>query len=121
MPGRRLVAAAAGTAIFAGTVWLGWADTARGLDLLSGRVVTQATAFALVATVCWLAAAVLAGAIVTRLAGGTGGARRRMRRAPLALIAGATLVGLGVAHQNAGYSVCCANADTAQQAEQHVR
>ncbi|HEX4579214.1 MAG TPA: hypothetical protein VH498_04345 [Candidatus Dormibacteraeota bacterium] len=121
MPIHRFVAAAAGAAVFAGAVWLGWADTARSLDLLTGMVVTQASAFALVATVCWMAAAVLTSVIITRLLGSTGGARRWMGPAPLALLAGATLLGLGVAHHSTGYSVCCANADTARQAEQHVR
>jgi hypothetical protein len=111
---------AAGAAVFAGAVWLGWADTARSLDLLTGALVTQASAFALVATVCWMAAAVLAIVIITRLLDSTGGARRWMGRATLALLAGVTLLGLGVAHHSTGYSVCCANADTARQAEQHA-
>lgn len=117
----RLPAAMAGAAILAVAIGLGWADTARSFDLLTGRVVTQATVLALVAVMCWLAMAVIAGAVIARLFPRGGGARRTVRRGPLALLAGMILLALGVAHHISGYDVCCANATTAQLAEQHVR
>jgi hypothetical protein len=118
---QRLVAAAAAAGVFAAAVWLGWVDAARGIDLLTGRMVTQATAFALVATVCWLAVSVFAGIVITGLLGGAGATRPSTRRAAAALLAGVALLGVGIAHHNADYSVCCADASTAQQADQHVR
>jgi high-affinity Fe2+/Pb2+ permease len=118
---RRVTAAVTGAAVLAAAVWFGWLDTARIVDLLTGRVITDTSAFAMVALLCWLAVAGIVGAVVARLLGRRGGRRRSIRRAPLALVAGATLLGLGVVHHNAGYGVCCANAGTAQQAEHRVR
>ncbi|HEX4755018.1 MAG TPA: hypothetical protein VH661_04615 [Candidatus Dormibacteraeota bacterium] len=118
---KRLLAAMAGAAILAVAIGLGWADTSRSLDLLTGRVVTQATVLALVAVVCWLAMAVTAGALTAQLLARGGVARRTTRRGPLALLAGTILLALGIAHHLGGYDVCCANATTAQLAEQHVR
>ncbi len=117
----RVLAAMAGAATLAFAIGLGWADTARSLDLLTGRVVTQATVFALVTVMCWLAVAATAGAVVAHLFLSGSGARRSVRRGPLALLAGTILLVLGIAHHISGYDVCCANATTAQQAEQRVR
>ncbi|MEO8898936.1 MAG: hypothetical protein ABI352_09165 [Candidatus Dormibacter sp.] len=116
-----VLALLAGAAVLFGAFALGWADTTRSFDLLTGRAVTQATVFALVALVCWLAVAATAGGVAAGLLRRRGGARRSVRRGPLALLAGTILLGLGVAHHNSGYGVCCANATTAQQAEQRVR
>lgn len=118
----RLLTAMAGAAgILAVAIGLGWADTARSLDLLTGRVVTQATVLALVAMVCWLAMAVTGGTVMARLIARGGVARPTARRGSLALLAGTILLALGIAHHVGGYDVCCANATTAQMAEQRVR
>jgi hypothetical protein len=117
----RLLAAMAGAAILAIAIGLGWADTARSLDLLTGRLITQATVLALVAVVCWLAVAATAGAVIAQLLLRGSAARRTVRRGPLALAAGTILLAMGIAHQISGYNVCCANATTAQLAEQRVR
>ncbi|HEY7927044.1 MAG: hypothetical protein ACHQ06_01490 [Candidatus Dormibacteria bacterium] len=121
MPLRRATAALAGAAVLAAAVAFGWVDGTRCLDLLTGRVVTRTTAFAVVAAVCWLGAATVVGAVTATVLDGGGPVRHRIRRAPLALLAGLTVLGLGVVHHNAGYAVCCANASTAQQVERHVR
>jgi hypothetical protein len=115
----RVTAAIAGMAVLAASVWLGWVDASRTLDLLTGRAVTGATAFALAGAVCWLIVAMVAGAVVASLL--AGGGRRSLHRASSALLAGATVLALGVAHHNAGYGVCCGNPATAQQAEHRVR
>jgi high-affinity Fe2+/Pb2+ permease len=117
----RLLAAMAGAAILVVAIGLGWADTARSLDLLAGRVVSQATVLALVGVVCWLAMAATAGAVVARLLRRESGPRRTVRRGPLTLIVGTILLALGIAHHISGYDVCCANATTSQLAEQRVR
>ena len=117
----RLLAAMAGAAILLVAIGLGWVDTARSLDLLVGRSVTQATVFALVSVVCWLAVAASAGAAIARLSVGASGARRTVRRGSLALLAGTILLALGIVHHVSGYDVCCANATTSQLAEQRAR
>ena len=122
MRGGRAVAVLAGGAVFVASVWLGWADPRRSLDLLGGTSVTPATAFALVATLCWLGAALTAAAVAGRLLGEPVGPRRPLPLPWLVLLAGAIVLGFGVAHHSAAaYSVCCANAATAQQVQQHVR
>jgi hypothetical protein len=117
----RLFATTAGAAVLAMAVWFGWADAARSLDLLTGRVVTATTEFAFVRMVCWLGVAVIAGAVIGGVVGGTSGARRSLRRGTFALLVGAALLGLGIVHHSSAFGVCCANATTAQQAEQRVR
>jgi hypothetical protein len=118
---QRLLAAMAGAAVLVVAIGLGWADTARSLDLLAGRVVTQASVLALVAVVCWVAVAATAGAVVARLLLRDSGARRTVRRGPLALLAGTILLALGIAHHISGYDVCCANTTTSHLAEQRAR
>jgi hypothetical protein len=107
-----------GAGVFVASVRLGWADPGRGIAVLGGQAVTSAAVFAFVATVCWLALALVAGALVVVTLGQT---RWSIPRAPLVLLAGAILLALGVVHQHSGYSVCCATGVTDQQAEQHVR
>jgi hypothetical protein len=107
-----------GIAVLAASIRLGWADPGRSVAVLGGQAVSSAAVFAFVATVCWLALALVAGAIVMATLGQT---RWSIPRAPLVLLAGAILLVLGVVHQHSAYSVCCATGVTDQQAEQHVR
>jgi hypothetical protein len=113
---RRAVAAAGGGAVLGAATALGWIDFGQCFDLLSGRAVNATTAFALIALLCWLAVAVV-GALATAGLVARSGLGVRRRRSVIVLLAGALLLGLGIAHHQAAYRVCCAGANTAQQAE----
>lgn len=109
----------AGLATLVMAAGLGWADPGAAVDLLSGRRVIGATAFALVASVCWVAVAVLV-AMVTAAT-----ARRRAMSAPpltaLMVLGAAVLLALGLAGHSHSYGVCCATPASAAQADEHAR
>lgn len=105
-------------------VTVGWPDPQRAMDGFAHAGIPSAGAFATIACLCWTVTAVLAfGVCMGRLR------RARGRRIPSArhawpgaiLAIGLALLTLGFMHHQLGYRVCCADAATAQQAEQLAR
>lgn len=117
---RWLVAGALGTSLCASAVAVGWIDLGRTADLLTGRSVSGAAAFALLAAVCWVGAGVVLATVAAAVMSRLGGTTDRWRRAELALLAGSIALGLGISHQQSGYRVCCATPASTQQAEHLV-
>jgi hypothetical protein len=121
---RRLLSAAALTGLTAAlAVVAGWPDVGRSLDLVTGRTVTGATEFAVIGLLCWLMLAVmsvLATVDALRRTSRQSGIFTRWLWCLVILTAGSTLLVAGIARHQNQYRVCCATADTAQQAEQLV-
>lgn len=116
-----MVAVGAGVGAFALACGVGWVNVGAAAELLSGHRVTAATAFALVATLCWIAIA----ALLSRMAAGLARAHAEPHRGhtsltALMLLGAAIVLALGLARHSQSFGVCCATPASAAQADAHA-